>query len=60
MRLSLFPSVMKTLLHAALALGVAVGLPSCLTQRTVSEGGQTVSQGYVVKRPIKEAIENSQ
>ena len=51
---------MKTLLHAALALGVAVGLPSCLTQRTVSEGGQTVSQGYVVKRPIKEAIENSQ
>lgn len=39
---------------------LALTLSGCLTQRTVKEGGQTVSQKYVVKRPIKDAIENSQ
>jgi hypothetical protein len=33
---------------------------SCPYQRTVTEGGQTVCQEYVVKRPLKEAVANSQ
>ena len=41
-------------------LAIAMCSTSCLTQRTVKEGGQTVSQEYVIKRPIKDAIENSQ
>lgn len=51
---------MKPLRYFSLALFAAVSLTGCLTQRTVKEGGQTVSQEYVIKRPIKEAIENSQ
>lgn len=34
-------------------------LSSCLTQRTVTQGGRTVSQDYVIKRPIKDALDNS-
>jgi len=34
-------------------------LSSCLTQRTVKQGGRTVSQDYVIKRPIKDALDNS-
>jgi hypothetical protein len=47
---------LKCLLVAALTLPMS----GCLTQRTVSEGGQTVSEEYIIKRPIKEAIKNSQ
>ena len=43
-----------------LAAAIAAPLTGCLTQRTVTEGGQTVKQEYVIKRPLKEAIENSQ
>lgn len=38
---------------------VILPLSSCVTQRTVTRGGQTVEQGLVVKRPLKEAVENS-
>lgn len=48
--------VLKCLLAAALVLP----LSGCLTRRTVSEGGHTVSQEYFIKRPLKEAIQNSQ
>jgi hypothetical protein len=48
--------VMKILLAALLVLP----LTGCLTQRTVSEGGHTVKQEYVIKRPLKEAVQNSQ
>lgn len=51
---------MKALRYSSLSLILVVSLSSCLTQRTVKEGGQTVSQELVIKRPIKEAIENSQ
>ena len=47
--------VMKTLLAALLVLP----LTGCLTQRTVTEGGHTVKQEYVIKRPLKEAVQNS-
>lgn len=46
---------------AKLLLLVAVVLPlaSCVTERKVTRGGQTVQQGMVIKRPLKEAVENS-
>jgi hypothetical protein len=36
-------------------------LPSSggVTQRAVSEGGQKVSQDGIIKRPLKEAVQNS-
>lgn len=43
---------------SALAL-LLLSLSSCLTRRTVTQGGQTVESGYVVTRPIKEAIEST-
>lgn len=35
-----------------------LSLGSCVTRRTVTQGGETVESGYVVKRPIKEAFQN--
>lgn len=32
---------------------------SCLVKRTVTTGGQKVEEGYAIKRPIKEVIDNS-
>lgn len=43
---------------SALAL-LLLSLSGCLTRRTVTQGGQTVESGYVMKRPIKEAIQNT-
>lgn len=42
-----------------LAVAVVLPLTSCVTQRTVTRNGQPVEQGLVVKRPLKEAVENS-
>ncbi len=55
-------SVMNVLHRFARSLFlIAIILPlgSCVTQRTVTRNGQTVEQGLVVKRPLKEAVENS-
>lgn len=38
-------------------LGAAVLASGCVTRRTVSQGGRTVEQKYVIKRPIKEALD---
>jgi hypothetical protein len=51
--------MMRTTLKCLLAAALALPLSGCLTQRTVSEGGHTVSQEYVIKRPLKEAVQNS-
>jgi len=51
---------MKTAIHLTAALVLVSTLAGCLTRRTVTQGGQTVSQEYVIKRPLKEAIRNSQ
>ncbi len=40
-----------------LVFGVAVLASGCVTRRTVSEGGRTVEEKYVIKRPIKEALD---
>lgn len=34
-------------------------LTGCLTHRTVSQAGQVKEQKYVIKRPVKEIIQNS-
>jgi hypothetical protein len=51
----MFRIVLKCLMAAA----VVVSMSGCLTQRTVTEGGRKVSQEYVIKRPLKEAVQNS-
>lgn len=41
-------------------IAVTCSLPSsCLVKRTVTTGGQKVEEGYAIKRPVKEAINNS-
>jgi hypothetical protein len=42
-----------------LVAALAIPLSGCLTQRTVSQGGQTVSRELVIKRPLKEIVRNS-
>lgn len=51
--------MIRVLMKCLLSVIFAIPLTGCLTQRTVSEGGHTVSQKYVIKRPIKEAVQNS-
>lgn len=51
---------MKAIWYSFASMVLALNLSGCLTQRTVTEGGETVSQEYVIKRPIKDVIENSQ
>ena len=43
-----------------LSVAAAVFTSGCLVKRTVTVNGATKEQGYAVKRPIKEAIQNSQ
>lgn len=52
--------MIRITLKYLLAVTFALPLSGCLTQRIVSEGGHTVSQDYVIKRPLKEALRNSQ
>jgi outer membrane protein assembly factor BamE (lipoprotein component of BamABCDE complex) len=50
---------MRTFITAATTILLTLLTSGCLTQRTVSQGGHTVSQEYVIKRPLKEALDNS-
>jgi hypothetical protein len=52
-------NVLHRLARPLVLLAIILPLGSCLTQRTVTRNGQTVEQGIVVKRPLKEAVENS-
>ena len=50
----------KSALLPILCASVALLLTSCLTQRTVTDGsGTTVEQDIIVKRPIKDLMNNS-
>lgn len=42
------------LFKCLLAVAIAAPLSGCLTQRTITEGGRTVKQEYVIKRPLKD------
>ena len=46
---------MKALLKAVAITILFSSLSGCLTKRTVTRGGQTVSEGYSFKRPFKSA-----
>ena len=46
---------MKALLKALAITILLCSLSGCLTKRTVTRGGQTVSEGYSFKRPFKSA-----
>lgn len=48
-----FPAVLASLF-------VSLMLTGCLTRRTVTEGGQVIEKDYVIKRPLKEIIQNSE
>jgi hypothetical protein len=53
---------MKTGLIAKFLLtcSAVVLLPGCLTQQTVTSNGEVISQDYVIKRPLKDVIENTE
>ena len=52
--------MIRTLSHISLLALATSLLSSCLVRRTVTTGGgQTVEQGYAIKRPVKDAIKNS-
>jgi hypothetical protein len=45
----------------AIGFGLAVlvlGTSGCVTKRTTTQRGQVVDEKYVVKRPVKNALEN--
>ncbi|MCP5532839.1 MAG: hypothetical protein H7A49_10710 [Akkermansiaceae bacterium] len=48
---------LPTLVRIASVVLAATLVSGCLTRRTVTQNGQTVEQNYVIKRPIKEAVE---
>lgn len=49
----------RTLCLLSLATLACSLLSGCLVRRTVTTGGQTVEDGYAIKRPIKEAIDKN-
>ena len=52
------PVVIKSALILAGLSMMVLGLSSCLTQRTVSQGGQVQSEQYIIKRPVKDLLQN--
>ena len=43
-----------------LAASLVVLWSGCLTQQTVTSNGEVISQDYVIKRPLKDVIENTE
>ncbi len=50
----------KLILMCILSTAAAVLLNGCLMRQTVTSGGEVVEDNYVIKRPLKDAIENSE
>ncbi|WP_411827842.1 hypothetical protein [Luteolibacter sp. AS25] len=48
----------KKLLLSAIAMAVAFSSSSCLTKRTTTDQHGEVDETYIVKRPIKNVINN--
>ncbi|MEO5917628.1 MAG: hypothetical protein ABIS50_25585 [Luteolibacter sp.] len=51
---------MKKFAKYLIASSLVVLLSGCLTQQTVTSNGSVISQDYVFKRPLKDAIENTE
>ena len=47
----------KSFLKTVVILTAGALLTGCIVRRTVTEGDRTVESGYVLKRPIKEALQ---
>jgi hypothetical protein len=54
-----FPRMNRTAIYYLTVLSLVLPLTGCLTHRTVTSGGRTVSQGPVVKRPVQSLIQRS-
>ena len=50
----------RFLIPCLLAVTATALFPSCLMRQTVTQNGEVISSDYVVKRPIKNVIKNSQ
>ena len=48
----------KSLLIASTLLAFTFGSTSCITKRTTSDGSTVISEKYVVKRPVKNLLNN--
>lgn len=48
------------LTKSLLAASLVVLSSGCLTQQTVTSNGEVISQDYVIKRPLKDVIENTE
>ena len=53
-------SKLASMCYPAAAVAITMLLSACLTRQTVTENGQVVKENYVVKRPLKDAVEQSQ
>ncbi len=51
--------ITKSLLLPTLGAILTLCLTSCLTQRTVTSGGETTEQKIIIQRPVKNLIENT-
>jgi len=49
----------RTVLRYLPAAVLILGLNSCVARRTVTQNGRTVEQHTVIKRPVRDAIQNS-
>lgn len=47
----------RPLLKSAIIVALILPLSGCLTQRTVTRNGKKVEQGLIVKRPLKDAVD---
>jgi hypothetical protein len=50
----------RSLVSCLVAAAATALLPNCLMRQTVTENGEVISSDYVVKRPLKEVIKNSE
>lgn len=50
----------KLILMCILSTAAAVLLNGCLMRQTVTDDGEVVADNYVIKRPLKDAIKNSE
>ena len=48
-----------TALKILLVVTITAVSSGCLVEQTVTRNGEVEQEGYVIKRPIKEAIENT-
>jgi hypothetical protein len=51
---------MKSIIFWFLSAAMALLATGCLVKETVTVNGQVKEEDYKIKRPLKEAIENSQ